>query len=421
MWHQIDIDPVDTLFFRDAKPMEASSMGGGAQWPSPDRWHVAMRSALVYQWPDRQDFEHQIEARIASAKPRSRKTLGGPSPRFGELLTCGPFPMRDEQLFFPTPLDLGPSGYAAPFKNLGFSDLPSGLAPVNWSGPSTKDRPEPWISTAGLDAYLSGNAKEAAQATEQAEHLYCAETRPGIAINPFSQTTEDGKFYQAQQLRLREQNLNRKTSKVTLRAFARCTCHRQGHAQATDVIAKLGKQFRLLFGGDRRVARAEVRRNWLNVPIVQTQGTRIKWTLITPACFGGGWHPSWIQPTSADQGSATTWQVHLRPTLLRDQGESRKVWRERKDKQNRIKARLVGALTGKALHVSGWRLDQGGGKGAPKPTRLLVPAGSVYYFEADTPEDAQTLAQTLSGRPVSDHLGEKGFGWGVCSSWSPTR
>ncbi|HOO93950.1 MAG TPA: hypothetical protein PKX94_10785, partial [Opitutales bacterium] len=63
-----------------------------------------------------------------------------------------------------------------------------------------------------------------------------------------------------------------------------------------------------------------------------------------------------------------------------------------------------------------------------KPTHLAVPAGAVYYFEADTPEDAIALAAALNWHgsdPNSNTirnrrstlLGEKGFGIGVCGTW----
>jgi hypothetical protein len=47
-----------------------------------------------------------------------------------------------------------------------------------------------------------------------------------------------------------------------------------------------------------------------------------------------------------------------------------------------------------------------------------VPAGAVYYFEADEPE---TLVDYLHGRTRSDELAEKGFGFGVCGTWNETK
>ena len=86
-------------------------------------------------------------------------------------------------------------------------------------------------------------------------------------------------------------------------------------------------------------------------------------------------------------------------------------------------------MTGKSVPVTGYALDNGleDRKSGPKPTHLAVPAGSVYYFECPTSEDAEKLASTLNwhgsskGAEIqnrrSTHMGEKGFGLGVCGTW----
>jgi hypothetical protein len=77
--------------------------------------------------------------------------------------------------------------------------------------------------------------------------------------------------------------------------------------------------------------------------------------------------------------------------------------------------------------------DQGQGQTSPGPssTLLAVPAGAVYYFEAETESDAARLANILNwhgrsdapdfGRTIKNRrstlLGEKGFGLGVCGTW----
>ncbi|WP_281289096.1 type III-B CRISPR module-associated Cmr3 family protein, partial [Methylacidimicrobium tartarophylax] len=74
--------------------------------------------------------------------------------------------------------------------------------------------------------------------------------------------------------------------------------------------------------------------------------------------------------------------------------------------------------------IGGWDLlyrkdSETARSGGAKATLLSVPAGSVYYFEADTEEDARKLATALHGRCRSDFLGEKGLGLGCCGPWRP--
>jgi len=67
-------------------------------------------------------------------------------------------------------------------------------------------------------------------------------------------------------------------------------------------------------------------------------------------------------------------------------------------------------------------------EGGAKSTHLAVPAGAVYYFEADSAEAAAQLAAALNWHGAdtqpttlrnrrSTLLGEKGFGLGVCGTW----
>ena len=95
------------------------------------------------------------------------------------------------------------------------------------------------------------------------------------------------------------------------------------------------------------------------------------------------------------------------------------------------KASLLAALVPKPIPVSGWALNLHHGAENPgaKSTHLAVPAGAVYYFEADSAEDAAQLAAALNWHGPeansttiknrrSTLLGEKGFGLGVCGTWN---
>jgi CRISPR-associated protein Cmr3 len=92
-------------------------------------------------------------------------------------------------------------------------------------------------------------------------------------------------------------------------------------------------------------------------------------------------------------------------------------------------ARLVAALVPKPIPVTGWALpnDSDRPEGGAKSTHLGTPAGAVYYFEADSQEQATALANALNwhgataGTEIKNRrstlMGEKGFGLGVCGTW----
>jgi len=85
----------------------------------------------------------------------------------------------------------------------------------------------------------------------------------------------------------------------------------------------------------------------------------------------------------------------------------------------------------KPLVVTGWALPDEASeeKGGAQSSHLAVPAGAVYYFEADNGTEAQKLAGVLNWHGLelppttfknrrSTLLGEKGFGLGVCGTWN---
>jgi hypothetical protein len=134
----------------------------------------------------------------------------------------------------------------------------------------------------------------------------------------------------------------------------------------------------------------------------------------------GGWLPNWIDPQSGQ-------------VLLTSGPGVRKAVRKSAPAGGRIAAQLVAALIPKPLVVTGWALpnDTDRTDGGAKSTHLAVPAGAVYYFEADSDKEAAELAHALNwhgdpeardfGKTIKNRrstlLGEKGYGLGVCGTW----
>jgi hypothetical protein len=170
----------------------------------------------------------------------------------------------------------------------------------------------------------------------------------------------------------------------------------------------------------------------------------VKWVLLSPAIFPsiqaekdkgivahtGGWLPNWI---SDDDGHRVLLKA---PLPARDvKHMSRDAYRAKVRNQPTIAAQLVASVVGKPIPVTGWGLGTPDNPEAEardpgaKSTHLAVPAGSVYYFACDTAEAAIQLAAALnwhgdtSGTTIRNRrstlLGEKGFGLGVCGTWTP--
>lgn len=404
-WYEIKIEPRDVLFFRGGKPMGATAIGEGAQWPMPSVFHQALLSAFRERWPEREMLgEHKHDARDSDKNPNSTF-------RFGGLQTVGVFPSIGNTLYFPMPSDvqcfddteklcvLSPGDFA------GKSDLPEPLKKGLFNpGKATKKKPKPWISFQAMESYLDAEM-ENVKTLESAE-LFDVESRPGIGLDAETLSTEDGKFYIAEMLRLRDG--------VSLKGFAACEQSRAKDEKASDVFSgyfSKNKNSEFIFGGQRGVAYLEGVRNGKLPTLGKPAGKRIKWVLLTPAIFTGGWLPSWVTA----EGQVVRYEKPERTPR-----ETRKEWRERiaREQTGTLLGTLVAACIPKPIPVSGWRVHGGkeGGEGA-RPTRLCVPAGAVYYFDVPAGADPALLLNFLNGKRKSDIGAEKGFGFGLCGVW----
>ncbi len=440
--HSLLLAPTDVLFFRDGRPMGGASAGHGAAWPLPTVTNAALHAAL--HRAGLQGVHRHVPGRSSATRDYSDKNRSENGRLFGDVRTAGPFPVctkgEDHTWFFPRPLDADDSGESILHPHLeppGSSSLPAPyLNPVVSTKAPTKELPHPWWSEGAWNTYLGSNQRHglAARAFRKTdadfsdiEHTY------GIALDPASGAVEDGRFYSANYLRLREE------WRLGLLAAAEDKDFRHP-VHGNDLIRTLieAETSSILVGGQQRLCTAkfdEKATGRLPLPLGATiSGNRVKWVLLTPAIFPainehkGGWLPSWIRHTDG--------QVMLKSgDTERQQHERRDAWRKRVSDLTPIPARLVAALVGKPIPVTGWCLGtpdnpEGEARSAgAKPTHLAVPAGSVYYFACDSAEAAADLAKALNwhGETVGSEirnrrstlLGEKGFGLGVCGTWTP--
>ncbi|HUE00056.1 MAG TPA: type III-B CRISPR module-associated protein Cmr3 [Bryobacteraceae bacterium] len=147
-------------------------------------------------------------------------------------------------------------------------------------------------------------------------------------------------------------------------------------------------------GGERRLVRWETDEDvsWECLPALAgalAGAERIRMVLATPAIFGGGWKPGWLDDNLEGTPPGTG-----------------------------VKLRLTGVAMDRWRAVSGFGLEDG--LLGPKPVRRMVPAGSVYFFEYIS-GDRTTLSTGGWLAPVSDLAADgqdrrDGFGltlWGV--------
>jgi CRISPR-associated protein Cmr3 len=398
------LEPTDVLFFRDAIPMSAGQgRGAGARLPFPSTLHDALRSCLL--------LGRGVEG-LAREKMWTQRNGSGERPiatrDFQSLHTAGPFPWTPEHgLLLPVPLDavladgarrvaclaLMPDDSPAPA-----ADFRPRCIPAAVTRPDKKAQLHGWWTCEQYAAYLTGAELQTRQGFTpiHASDLWQEEARVGVAIAPETASAVEGQLYAGGFLRPAE----------GLRIALQAGLGEKSPAAEHDDLARLDW---LLLGGERRLARIHRPQEKIFAAIPGTptftgsDPCLVKWTLVTPAIFTHGALPGWC--FNAHDGLPTG-RVRL--------GAAREQRRRRARAAAAPlpgRAHLLAWCLGKPLTVAGWDAIAG----APKPTQLAVPAGSAYYFLCEDAATAEALAARLHWRPRSDHAGDRGCGYGLCS------
>lgn len=455
------LQPTDVLFFRDGRPMGGSLGGHGAAWPLPTVANAALHAALHRAALEGVHPHRRGRSGDYSQDPKHRDR------KFGSLVTAGPFPVikpeaGPETWLFPRPLDTGVTketeldSTSVTFQPLAKdftrenSSLPKPLKwPVAANRTPTKTSASPWWTQTAWDAYLRDTElmaeKQDATSNERGKqepkklvHFHKdnafadTEFSYGIGIDAESGTQDGERFYSAHYLRLKPG--------CRLGLLAEAWDKVDGDPNnKRDLIPRLftnsGTYTPVIVGGQQRLCTVEAHHQAaIPLPKGKTTGFSqsqasdgkdiwlVKWVLLTPAIFPaindhtGGWLPSWVDLKG---------HVQLLDGPGKNYAERHKV-----RQGEPIHAQLVAALTGKPIPVTGYALPHEAADrehGSAKPTHLAVPAGSVYYFQADTKEAAEKLAAALNWHSADDLtairnrrstlMGEKGFGLGVCGTW----
>ena len=381
--------PLDVLFFRDNRPYDAGeSFGAQSVFPLPSTVYGAIRTSILFaEGIDLKEYaklesQQSIESWVPAEQRRVLRAVGTPATA-GSLRAIGPFLGRKRgnelRLYYRVPADLGRVKNAQnqnqsfvlskPLRNPPgrFSGRLAKLLPL-WASQPTEPSSAWLLSDKGMNRYLEGEVPEndgagaaGSQQIVRADELYKTEHRVGIGLTD-KKVTQEGFFYASEFLRFEED--------VGLVVDIECE-------ESFSVQSELW-----YLGGERRLVRAEpVTEGKVLQPPVQLNG-RFKLVLLTPAVFDSGWLPRFV-----DAG-----RFECRDGSLR--------------------FRLVSASIERPMPISGFDLA----KGTPKPIRLAVPAGSVYYFEVLEGTDSDYIGK-FHLRSISDYWPEAGFGVVAVGRW----
>ncbi len=368
------LEPLDVWLFRDGRPFTA-----GADYharslfpPSPRTLYGALRTKMLFDAVERGEGSLTdaafVERVVGAPKDFERLTLRGPllakREPDGQIVRYYPAPANLVQVGAAWQL-LAPEPEAARYLGLISDDdldLPwvvSRERPVGIQGG--------WLAERDFFATLQGEPRPATPA----DALYTIETRSGIGMERSGadagpRVTREGRLFAISFVRPKPD---------------------VGLCLDVEGLNGLGAVGVLGLGGEGRAARYEVRptkepdRREARERVVAAG--RLTVVLATPALFGNGWLPTWVDGATR----ATTETVRG--------------------------LRLVAAAVGRPEPIGGFDVRAG----RPRDISRAVPAGSVYWFEETETGAAGRAFDTLDGRAIADEGPMIGFGLCYVGVW----
>ncbi|KKG14592.1 type III-B CRISPR module-associated protein Cmr3 [Methanosarcina mazei] len=387
---QINLNPLDTLFFRDSRSFDAGEeTTADFNFPSPLTFYGAIGNAVLENTPEneRRKFVHGKYEHPKLGK-YDEKLVDTP------LKIKGLFLQEGGRIYFPSPENLWVEATKRPY-------VPHVLLPYEnkewlWDINDEKLRPlkmprsddkildlKPlgeYIPAEEMSKYLAGKLNFRSTLKSKSEDSFFAkETRYGHAISKCSKTPEEHFLYTAVHLRFKDQLRKRNYVQSGFTVFV----------EGIEELDLPNKTISL--GGEKKKVSVKCE-NTMIIPeqpeILDEIQCRKRFFIYfaTPAIFKNGW------------------RLEL-PSEFSD-------------------ATLVGAAVNKPLHISGWKSgcktneDVLGGK--PRPIKRAVRAGSVYFFEAEywsKEKFKEFFDKYHFGASLSDEYPSAGFGIGLIGCW----
>lgn len=353
----IEINPLDTLFFRDGKPftMGEDTWSNGIFPPYPSVIYGALRTLYF--------ANHIDELRKANENNDPTK----------KIKIKGMFLKIRDEIYFPLPLDCVKRKGNKKNEGLVLLPQPAGEFISNYPGlekiltlyDSSSDKIEniknAVLSESSFKEYIDGKSNNITYS--KIDDYLISEPKIGIARSSETHASEEGKLYRVDMNRLENKNGEKISIVVNFDGADELNLPENG-------IMKLG-------GEGKAVSYNKYKEGNINIdfPKFNEGAEQFKILLTTPAIFRKGWIPDWID-------------------------EEKLV-----GKYNGLTMKLLTAAIGKAIYIGGFDMKER----KPKPMYKAVPAGSVYYFELEE-GNMEKVKKTFHQKAISDVYSEQGFG-----------
>jgi len=349
----IEINALDTLFFRDGKPfsMGEETWANGIFPPYPSVIYGALRSAY---------FSNHIDE-LEKANQKGDRTK--------DLRINGIFLKIKDEVCFPLPLDCVKEKDNDKNESFILSSKPTGnlisnypklekilIYPNNDKNNKIENISNAILVKIDFEDYLNSNADNIFY--YKLNKFLLSEPKIGIARASNTHSTEEGKLYRVDMKRLADRNKNNLSIIVEF----------EGLELPDSGFLKLGGE------GKAAIYKKYNKSIKVNLPKFEDD-KRFKIILVTPAIFNNGCLPNWI-----DKNNFV-------------------------DRYDGINLKLLTVAIGKPISIGGFDMK----KKEPKPMYKAVPAGSVYYFKL-IEGNMKEVKKAFHQKAISDIYPEQGFG-----------
>ncbi len=378
----IEIEPLDTVFFRDNRPFDAGvDTVAETIFPSPlTLFGVIGSYYLNVKGISLLNFKKNGDDKLGEYDPTLTNT---------KLKIKGPFFKYDGELYFPPPANLWISGnntqshFIKPQDRKDFvwditvPDLMSLEIPkIETAEPLTH-----YISMEGINHFLTMEIDNEVleEFTRNEDDFLTKEDRYGHTLDTSSNTVAESLLYSARHLRFKDKLQHQDILKAKFMAVVEGITK----SDIPDGITAIGGEGRMarivteeMPDKDKLVAESS------DVLDKIKQNKRFLLYFLTPTIFQKGWYRDW-------------------PAEFTD-------------------SIMVGACVNKPAFISGWQKSGKGSTGKPRNLSKTVPAGSVYFFKAQKWDETRFenfYSKYHCGDSLSDFYQCAGFGTVLIGAW----
>jgi len=376
----LQFSAVDTLFFRETRPMESQGELQSVFPPSVRTLAGVVRSWIGNCWMSKEGDPVDWK-KFSEQEDHPLREIIGFGNDLGALKFQGAWLKLNDQRLYPAPLNLMKTKKDELFflkldqpiecdlgKQVRLATFPSDEE--RYKGGKALENT--WLTAADLSKVLLGE-KPDPDSLVKADKLFERESRLGIARDNQRRGVIEGLLYQTQHVRPEAELL------IEL-----------------DVVAGLPKmpsQTVVRLGGEGRPAQ---------VKLVQ-QTPQLLTTIEASAIKNGKFALYLLTPLPIEPNE-------ILPDFIKQECPEQTVWM---GTLKGINLKLHSAVTGKLLREGGWDMA----KHAPRTVTNFIPAGSVFYLELQDSSTAKQAIEALHDKQVGT-LTELGFGHVAVGVWN---